>query len=90
MGVEAAGGSGAELNAVFEAVERFVICMVTVIASPVPTEAGEAINAASRERLIQLGAAPSMVKPVCEETETDEKASVLNKRLSSGSMLLEV
>jgi hypothetical protein len=102
IGLEADGGSGLELNADLDEVERFVICMVTEMVSPVPTDAGEAVSMASRQRLVHDGAAPDMVKPFCEETVTDEKLSVeseadatgttpmLKITLSSGSNLLEV
>lgn len=70
--------------------------------SPVPTDAGEAVSDASSERLAQDGAAPDIVKPLCAETDTDEKLSVesdpdatgttaiLKTTLSSGSILLAV
>lgn len=102
IGLDGDGGLGLELNADLDVVERFVICMVTVMVSPVPTEAGEAVSIASRQRLVQDGAAPDMVKPFCVETETVEKASVeseaaatgttpmLKTTLSRGSILLEV
>ena len=102
MGLDGDGGSGLELKAVLDEVERFVICIVTEIISPVPTDAGEAVRDASRQRLVHDGAAPDMVKPPCEETVTDEKPSVeseadaagttpiLKTTLSSGSIRLEV
>jgi len=76
--------------------------MVTEMISPVPADAGEAVIAASRLRLVHEGAAPDMVKPFCVETETVEKPSVeseadatgttpmLKTTLSSGSIRREV
>ena len=102
IGLDGDGGSGLELKAVLDEVERLVICMVTETIPPVPTDAGEAVSDASRQRLVHDGAAPVMVKPLCEETVTDEKPSVesdadaagttpiLKTTLSSGSIRLEV
>lgn len=67
-----------------------------------PTDAGEAVIEASRERLVHDGPAPDMVKPLKEETETDEKPSgeseadatgttpMLKRTLSSGSIWFAV
>jgi hypothetical protein len=102
MRLDGDGGSGLELKAVLIEVDRFVTCIATVIVSLVAAETGEAVIEASRERFIQEGEAPVIVKPFWLVTVTVEKPSeeseisasgrtpMLKRRLSKGSIRLEV